>query len=722
MATTDSTPVLTPVITDVMDDTGPVTGRVDNGGSTNDTLPQLKGTGEPGTMVSVYDNGVLLGTAAVGDDWAWSYTPTGALAQGTHDFTIIGARSDGSGSTTGASSYVIQLGVDDMTTPVPPVLTVDAPYMWSVTDDVAPFTGNIDRGGSTNDTQPVLGGYANPQTLVSIYDNGTLLGTALVGADSQWSYAVTQTLAKGSHTFTTVGSFPDGSGVQPGTGEYAIVVGNDPVAAPAITAVTDNVGPEQGLLVNWGNLPTDDTRPTLQGTGDAGTVVNLYIDGTPSPADTALVGADGHWSLTLATPLDAGRHTLYVDSSRADGTGASTTGDYFLVTVDANGTGTSGFSPADMPPVITSIMDTNGSGLGIHGSYGVTNDPQPQINGTALPGTHMEVLDHGVKIGEFTSAANSWEWSYTLETPLAAGDHDLSVRTVPTDGSAPVESPYVWTVTEGTSGHPMAEPVITDVMYGRLWEGVGGRIPDEGAVNTTQYEMAKGTAVPGTLVDVYDNGELQGTVETGSDWTWSANFLEPNQGHHEISVVARWAADDQTGTPAPYKYTYDIGSGEESVRAPVIVSMTDDVGASQGLLNVYALTDDNTPTLAGTAQAGLKLEVFDNGALLGEAVVGNDWQWTFTPSTPLADGTHDFIVRSSTADGLASAVTAEWKSFYINTSQLLAAPAALDTLLANAGLPAADTATNTAPATDTAVAPVAQATVLNTAVHHELAY
>lgn len=720
MAATDTNPVLVPIITDVMDDIGPATGRVDNGGVSNDLRPQIKGTGEPGTMVSVYDNGVLLGTTTVADDWAWSYTPTGDLGLGAHSFTVVGSRADGSGSASTAFVYAVELSVDDMAPP--PAATVGAPYLWGVSDDVAPFTGSIDRDGSTNDTQPVLYGYADPQTLVSVYDNGTLLGTSLTDADGQWSYAVTQALARGTHTFTTTGSFPDGTGVQPGSGEYAIVVGSDPVAAPTITAVTDNVGPEQGLLVNWGNLPTDDTRPTLQGTGDAGTVVNLYIDGTPSPADTVLVGADGHWSLTLATPLDAGRHNLYVGASQADGTGGSTTGDYFFVTVDANGTGTSGFSPADMPPVITSINDNNGTGGQILGSYGVTSDPQPTINGTALPGTRLEVLDSGVKIGEFTSAANSWEWDYTLETPLAAGDHVLSVRTVPANGSAPVESPYAWTVTEGTSGHPMAEPVITDVMYGRPWGGAMGRIPDEGAVNTDQYETAKGTALPGTLVDVYDNGVLRETVTTNSDWTWSANLLAPTPGHHEISVVARWAADDQTGTPAPYKYAYDIGSGDESVRAPVIVSMTDDVGAAQGPIDLYAQTDDNTPTLSGTAQAGLKLEVFDKGAPIGEAVVGSDWQWSFTPSTPLVDGVHDFTVRSSTADGLASAVTTDWKSFYINTSQLLATPAALDTLLANAGLPAADTATNTAPATDTAVAPIAQATVLNTTVHHELAY
>lgn len=718
MAATDTNPVLVPIITDVMDDTGPATGRVDNGGVSNDLRPQIKGTGEPGTMVSVYDNGVLLGTTTVADDWAWSYTPTGDLGLGAHSFTVVGSRADGSGSASTAFVYAVELSVDDMAPP--PAATVGAPYLWGVTDDVAPFTGEVALDGSTNDTQPVLYGSADSQTLVSVYDNGTLLGTSLADADGQWSYAVAQALARGTHTFTTIGSFPDGSGVEPGLGEYAILVGSDPAAAPAFTAVTDDVGPVQGRLANWGDLPTDDTRPTLQGTGEAGTVVKILVDGVATSAETVMVGADGQWTLTLATPLEAGRHNLYAGAIQVDGTGDSTTGDYFLVSVDANGTGTSGFTQAEMPPVIMSIMDNDGTGGKILGSYGVTSDPKPTINGTALPGTHLEVLDSGVKIGEFTTVANSWEWDYTLETPLAAGDHVLSVRSVPADGAAPVESPYAWTVTEGTSGHPMAEPVITDVMYGRYYAAVPGRIPDEGAVMTDQYEIVKGTAVPGTLVDVYDNGQLRQTVMTGSDWTWSAPLPPQTAGRHEISAVARWAADDQTGTPAPYKYTYDVNIGEESVRAPVLLSLTDDVGDVQGSIDRFVPTDDNTPTFTGTAQAGLKLEIFAGSSLLGEAVVGNDWQWTFTPSTPLVDGNYAFVVRSSTADGLASAVTNELPNIYIDTSSVLAAPAALDTLLANAGLTA--TATNTAPATDTAVAPIAQATVLNTTVHHELAY
>ncbi|MGC5872898.1 hypothetical protein, partial [Ralstonia pseudosolanacearum] len=57
-------------------------------------------------------------------------------------------------------------------------LTVDTaapatPIIGTVTDDVAPVTGAIAAGGSTNDANPTLTGTADPNSTISIFDGTT---------------------------------------------------------------------------------------------------------------------------------------------------------------------------------------------------------------------------------------------------------------------------------------------------------------------------------------------------------------------------------------------------------------------------------------------------------------------------------------------------------------------------------------------------------------------
>jgi hypothetical protein len=55
--------------------------------TTDDTTPTLTGSGEVGSTVEIFANGDLLGTATVGDDGNWSFTPAQNLADGSYTFT-----------------------------------------------------------------------------------------------------------------------------------------------------------------------------------------------------------------------------------------------------------------------------------------------------------------------------------------------------------------------------------------------------------------------------------------------------------------------------------------------------------------------------------------------------------------------------------------------------------------------------------------------------------
>ena len=63
------------------------------------------------------------------------------------------------------------------------------------------------------------------------------------------------------------------------------------------------------------------------------------------------------------------------------------------------------------------------------------------------------------------------------------------------------------------------------------------------------------------------------------------------------------------------------------------------------------ITNDNTPTLVGKATPNATISVFDgegeNAPLLGATTTDNDGNWSYTPTSPLADGDHKFTIEAS---------------------------------------------------------------------------
>ena len=85
--------------------------------------------------------------------------------------------------------------------------------------------------------------------------------------------------------------------------------------------------------------------------------------------------------------------------------------------------------------------------------------------------------------------------------------------------------------------------------------------------------------------------------------------------------------------------------------APEITGFAHDTG-----LLGDGLTADSSLTLAGTAVAQERVEIFADGESLGEVTAGADGAWSFT-TAPLGDGAYDFAAQA-TRGGLTSAASA----------------------------------------------------------------
>ncbi|MGC4026061.1 MAG: Ig-like domain-containing protein [Mesorhizobium sp.] len=100
-----------PVIGAVVDHVGSVSGALASGGSTDDTRPQFSGSGgEAGATIELRDGNSVVGTATVANDGTWSVSPTVALANGMHSFTL--AQTDVAGNRSPASAAFV-LRVDN---------------------------------------------------------------------------------------------------------------------------------------------------------------------------------------------------------------------------------------------------------------------------------------------------------------------------------------------------------------------------------------------------------------------------------------------------------------------------------------------------------------------------------------------------------------------------------------------------------------------------------
>ena len=80
---------------------------------------------------------------------------------------------------------------------------------------------------------------------------------------------------------------------------------------------------------------------------------------------------------------------------------------------------------------------------------------------------------------------------------------------------------------------------------------------------------------------------------------------------------------------------------------PTIDNIYDDFGAVKGNVGNGGVADDATPTLTGKAEAGSTVTIYDGSTKVGTAVADKDGKWTFTPTTDITKGLHNYTVTAT---------------------------------------------------------------------------
>ena len=172
-----------------------LTAASDSGTSSTDNLtnvatPTFTGTAEAGSTVTIYSDGVAVGSGvAIGGVYA---TATSVLGDGAHSIT---AKATDTAGNTGAASAALAVTIDT-TAPATP----SAPDMAAASD-----TGISNTDNFTSDTTPTFTGVAEAGSRVTLYDTDgiTILGTGTANSAGTWSIT-TLVLSDGAHSISAI--------------------------------------------------------------------------------------------------------------------------------------------------------------------------------------------------------------------------------------------------------------------------------------------------------------------------------------------------------------------------------------------------------------------------------------------------------------------------------------------------------------------------------------
>ncbi|EPX60078.1 Large repetitive protein [Cystobacter fuscus DSM 2262] len=446
------------------------------------TPVRIAGTAEAGSTVTVLVDGVPVGVATANASGEWTYE-TSAVLDGPLEVKVTATdAANNTGSESNTRTFIV-----DATVPVAPVVSTPA------------------DGAFVNTRTPVITGTAEADTTVTVYLNGSVVGTAPVDGTGAWNFTTAE-LTDGA-TYTVKVTAKDAAGnISPESNTHTVHVDVTVPVAPVVTA------PDEGTLFN--------TRtPVITGTAEAGTTVTVYLDG--SVVDTAPVNALGNWSFTTAE-LSDGTYTVKVTATDA-ANNTSPESNTRTFRVDAT---------APAAPVITAPADG-----------ALINTRVNVITGTAEAGTTVTVYLNGSAVGT-APVDGAGAWSFTT---AELTDGTYTVKATATD-AANNTSPESSTRTFRVDATAPAAPVIT--------------APADGALVNTRISIIMGTAELGTWVTVYLNGSSVGTAPVDSVGNWSFRTAQLADGTYAVTAHATDAGGNDSPVAPAHHFTVDASAPE----------------------------------------------------------------------------------------------------------------------------------------------------------------
>ncbi|MDP2786708.1 MAG: Ig-like domain-containing protein, partial [Pseudomonadota bacterium] len=415
--------------------------------------------------------------------------------------------------------------------------------------------------------------------------------------------------------------------------------------------------------------------PMLAGNG---LTVNLYqADGTTllgsgqlSDAGTFSFDVGAYTGVVIAKVLDANTGADYIDE--ATGQARDITADLMAVGVVSTGTVSLNIN------ALTTIASTKaGAVFGGASTAVITADVASQSNaavasafgltdltstvivttvdatGAANPDFTPDALSAGEKYGAVLAAlsgmdaANSGNMQTTIDSLATELSVTGSTGTLSTSAlDAVIVGARTAAATTNGTGVTNLTAVVSDLIVQTSASVAIDHIATDDVVNASEQTAAiTGTTVAGATVNLSIGGNVRAATVSGTAWSYTltgADITAMGQGGETLTATA----------------TLSGGGTASATRSIAVDSIAP---ANAGSLAVTGAgtgnaTNDTTPTITGTAEAGGSVKIYDtDGAtLLGAATADASGNWSITSST-LSPGAHTLTVTVTDLAGNTNA-------------------------------------------------------------------
>jgi subtilisin-like proprotein convertase family protein len=367
-----------------------------------------------------------------------------------------------------------------------------------------------------------------------------------------------------------------------------------PLAPTIITAGSDSVTP----------FITNDNTPTITGTGEANTLITIK-NGSGITIGTGMTNGSGAFAIIFPMTLDGTRNYTMINTDASGNVSVATP---FALTIDTS---------APVAPTITSI------GWDIVVPF-LTTDSTPIVMGTGELNSLITLTDgSGMIIG---TGMTDGSGNYIITTTTIFPDGLYGVSTMSTDAVGNMSSLRISSFTIDTIA-PIT-PTISS--------------PTDNTLLSDTTPVLTGTGESNTVFTLTSSmGAMIGTGSVDGSGNWILTLTAPlSEGSNTLSIVTT----DIAGNTSPSTSVTLLIDSLPPV-SPTVSNVAGDTTA------IY-LTNNTTPTITGTAEAGSIIIITDaSGTILGTITTDVSGNWTLTLSSPLPEGLNSLTATATDTTG-----------------------------------------------------------------------
>ena len=499
--------------------------------------------------------------------WVGTFTPAAGVASGSTTITLTNESYSDAAGNLGAAAVSESISVD---TKAP-----DAPTMAAVSTDNLISEVENDAGFSLSGT-----GEAGATVKVSGFLTGSK--SATVDGSGDWSVLVAQgdLALDGSTMLSAIQT--DAAGNKSGSAASLKLTTDVTVVAPDFDAVsTDN------LL----NKSENDAGFDLTGTGEVGAAVT--VTGFVTADKAATVGADGAWSVSVATGDLVENGDTALSATQVDVAGNPSAAGTLTLSTD--------LSTPSAPTIAAVSTDDLVNAAEI--SSGIT------LSGTGEAGATVTVS--GFETADKTATVDvSGDWSVSIASGDLKDDAANALSATQSDAAGNVSAAATRTLTTDVT---VAAPTINAVSADNL-------------VNASENSgtiTLSGTGEVGASVTVtgFATGVAEKSATVLSDGTWSVDVASGEFAADAASALSATQTDEagNVSSAATLTVTTDL----QAPSAPGF-----DAVSSDDLINAAELSAGFNLTGTGEAGATVAVTGFASGVADKTATVASDGSWS----------------------------------------------------------------------------------------------